>query len=118
MTTQVASLQAIFTADTTSLMRGLGSVDRALDAAGGKLGKLGSSLTSFGTQLGALTAPAVGMFLAATNAALTFDESMTNINSILQLSQEDIGALGDEILAMGRDSIAGPQEVALAFYDI
>lgn len=118
MTTTVASLEAVFTANTTNLTSGLHKADTAITGFGKKLESIGGNLTSLGSQMGALSAPAVGMFGAAINSAMGFDEAMTNANSILQLSGEEIGAISDEILAMGTNSLAGPQALAEAFYEI
>ncbi len=118
MSTIVSSLEAVFSADTSSLTSGLSQADSAITGFGNKLQSIGGKISAFGAQLGAVAAPAVMAFSIAATSAMGFNESMTNANSILQLSEEQIGAVSNEILAMGTDAIAGPQAVADSYYDI
>lgn len=90
----------------------------ATDTFVGKVERAGQKLTSFGASLGTLLQPAVSSFESAAGAAFDFNETMTNTQAVMGATQEEIKALSSEILEIGRNSRAGPQMVADAFYDI
>lgn len=117
--TTIASLAVEITGNTSGLDRAMSSADRSVKGFGGKIQ---SGLDSIGMggalALGAMGAAAVKFGTDSVKAAVGFDESMANINSILQLSGGEIDALGGKILAFGANTRAGPQAAADAFYEI
>ena len=84
----------------------------------GGLDSAGSGLQSAGVGLAAIFAPAVAGLAAATNAAITFEESLVNISAVTGILGDDLDTLSDQIMGIGENSRYGPQAVAEAFYDI
>jgi TP901 family phage tail tape measure protein len=78
----------------------------------------GKSVTSLGQDMIRISAPLVGGFGLAIKSAMDFDRAMTNAAAILGNSRDEMVGLNAEILRIGSESIAGPQAVAEAFYDI
>jgi TP901 family phage tail tape measure protein len=122
----VGNLNIKITADTRGVDAGISKTKRALgdvtNTAQGFGSKLQAGFDAVGIggalAIGAVTA-AVGKFATdSVKAAVSFDSSMANINSILQLSGTEIDALGGKILAFGATTRAGPQAAAEAFYEI
>ncbi len=93
-------------------------LDGALDGLTSGFRSLGESLLDAGLSLGGLTAPLVAGLSLATRQAMSFDESMTNVQAILKASDADIKTLSEDILNLGANSRAGPQATAEAFYEI
>ena len=96
------------------LINGKDNVTGVLSGVGDKIGKLGSNITSIGVQATAITAPITAAFGAAVVSSVTFDETMTNVGSVLGKNHEQMQALNDQIIEIGRNSRAGPQEAAEA----
>jgi TP901 family phage tail tape measure protein len=122
----VGNLNIKITADTRGVDAGITKTKRALkstaDEVQGWGAKLQSKLDSVGLggvlAIGAITAGVIKFGVDSVKASVGFDKSMTNINSILQLSGTEIDALGGKILAFGATTRAGPQAAAEAFYEI
>ena len=69
------------------------------------------------TMLGIGAAAAVPIGLAA-KAGIDFGREMANVNSILQLSDEEIAALGDSVQGLSATTAKAPAELAAGLYDI
>jgi TP901 family phage tail tape measure protein len=90
---------------------GLAGIGQRIDA-------VGQQISGIGIQITRAFAP-VGIALGfATKGAIDFQESMVNVQAVTGKSADEMKALSAEVLAIGRNSRAGPQEVAKAFYDI
>lgn len=117
MATLVASLEATLNL-TDNMTPGLKKADGNLSKFGGKLTATGDKLKSMGAKMTLWTAPlAAGLFFA-TNSAANFDKAMTNSAAILGFNAEEMEELNEQILDMGRNSVAGPQAVAEAFFTV
>ncbi|HML23522.1 MAG TPA: phage tail tape measure protein [Aggregatilinea sp.] len=99
--------------------------DAASDVVNGVINKvtgafdgMSKKMVKAGAILGIASAPLIGGLTDAVNTATVFDESMTNVQSVLGATTDEVAALSDDILALGADSRAGPQAAADAFYDI
>lgn len=99
---------------TPSLKKAEGGLSRLGDS----LKSAGQKVSNFGGNLLKMSAPIVAGFGIAVNAAMGFDESLTNTAAVLGLTRDQTAALGDQLLQIGVDSQAGPQAVADAYYDI
>jgi TP901 family phage tail tape measure protein len=87
----------------------------ALGTAGGNLGQqLGVAGKAMGIAGAAIGAPLVG----AGKLAVDFGREMANVNSILQLTPDEIAALGDQVQALSPQVNKAPAELAAALYDI
>lgn len=83
-----------------------------------KLQDLGSSFASTGAKMTAFSAPvAIGMGLAVAKTR-EFDRTMSNVFSITQQTGDEAKTLRSELLSIGSGTVAGPQRVAEAYYDI
>lgn len=114
---QVASLYGVLNLR-DNMTPGLNTALGNARSFGSSLQTIGSQVTSFGQNLTAITAP-IGAGLAASLAqSNTFSRSMSNVNSILGISGQEAAALRAQLLAYGGDTVAGPQAVADAYYQI
>lgn len=114
---QVASLYGVLSLR-DNMTPGLRDAKRETDSFGSRLSAVGSQITDLSSRMTMLTAPigaAMGYGIAQSNQ---FSRSMSNINAILQLSTGDASALRSELLAIGGNTVAGPQAVAEAYYEI
>jgi TP901 family phage tail tape measure protein len=85
---------------------------------GRQVSSVGSSITRFGAVTTAALAP-VGIALAASvRSAVEFDSAITNIGAVMGSTRAEIDAMGATLLEMGANTRFGPQQVALAMYDI
>jgi TP901 family phage tail tape measure protein len=89
-----------------------------LQAAGGDADGLGEKLANAGTRITLATAGIAAGLASAAAAAISYDASMTNTAAVLGLTRDEQAALSSEILAFSRNTVAGPQAVSEAFYDI
>lgn len=97
----------------------------AKDAASSVIGSIGDSLSSAGGSLvkwgTALTIATAGIGLALGNAsqeAMKYNESITNTAAVLGLTGDAQQKLSDDLLDFSKNTRAGAQEVAAAYYDI
>src|SRR5688572_12963935 len=87
-------------------------VDSRLDSAAGKVGGLGKLMdTAFVGAMAAAGAKFVSM-------SVQFDKAMTNTGAVLGKTRQQLTGLRADLLSFGSDTIAGPQKVADAYYDV
>lgn len=115
--TEVASLFATISLK-DNLTSGLSTARGTLAAFGSNIDALGQKMVAVGSAGQQMMQPFTNAVIDSVTAAMDFDEAMTNANSILMLSGSEIDAISDKILAMGANAMAGPQQVANAYYDI
>ena len=117
MATQVASLFALlFLKD--SMSPGLKQADNSLDSFSGKLTNTGKKLQGMGQKMTLWTAPLTLGLMSSVKMATNFEKSMANVGAILGDSADEMEDLSDAILEMGANSVAGPQAVADAYFDV
>lgn len=97
-------------------------MSKELDKAGDSLSRVSSNLTNVGTKMtAAITAPLVGIGIAASKMSMDFDAAMRNIQSISKQSDESLGQLGQTFKDMSMDmslTVDSAQNLAEAFYSI
>lgn len=119
MTTTVATLQAVITADSTGFIRSMDSVRGSISGVEQQSGSLAQTMGKVGaTMTAAVTLPLLGIAAAGVKAASGFDASMHNINSIVHMTGEQMDALSAKTLAFGSTTREGPQAVADALYQV
>lgn len=101
-----------------SFSRPLREAEQQLESLGRTASNVGRGISTVGLSLSLLAAPAIAGLADATRSAVEFDRSVTNIRSLTGQSTEEFAAMKDELLRLGSESIAGPQAVADAMYDI
>ena len=117
MADKVASLYGELSLKDT-MTPALKKAEGSLSSFGGSLKAAGQKVANFAGDLFKISAPVVAGFGIAINAAMGFDEAMTNTAAVMGLTRDQTAALGDQLLQIGMDSQAGPQAVANAYYDI
>lgn len=119
MTTTIATLQAVITADSTGFARAMDGVRAQIAGVEGQAGSMTKAMRSLGTTMtAAVTLPLVGMGAAVVRTASDFDAAMRNINSIAFLSETQLKALSDRTLEFGSSIRSGPQAAAEALYTV
>jgi TP901 family phage tail tape measure protein len=103
-----SAVRVVFLGDSSSAVR---SVSR-LESAFGGLGRTAK------LAAGALAIGIVGGLAAATKAAVDFDKSMRNVNSIAKLSEGQFQSLEKRVLALGKTTGQTPKVLADGLYDI
>lgn len=110
-----AELVGLITADASGLEKAVKQSKISLLS----LGDMFQSVGKIGAHAGvAIAAAAAGATTAAVAMASQFEKTMKNIQAASGKSADEIARLGPEILKIGSNSVAGPQKVAAAFYDI
>jgi TP901 family phage tail tape measure protein len=119
---EVATLEVVYKADTTSFDRGTKAVENSLrgvaDGATQMLADVGGQITSLGSSLVQVAGPVAAVFGVATGNALDFNKAMANAFSIIEVTGAEADRLYDIILDKGSDAVAGPQMVAEAYFDV
>jgi len=103
-----SAVRVIFLGDSASAVR---SVSR-LESSFGSLGKTAKLVT------GAIGIAMVGALAGATKAAIDFDRSMRNVNSIAKLSETQFKSLEKQVLSLGKQTGQTPKVLADGLYDI
>lgn len=122
MTTTVASLQAIFTANTTQLDQAIGRVESGLRGLGQSVGRsldtIGSNMTMAGARIGIGIAPLVLLGKAGLNTATQFDTSMAEISARTGLVGDDLKRIEEYALQMGATTTFSANQAADAFLQL
>jgi TP901 family phage tail tape measure protein len=108
-----------------SLFATIGLEDKmtgALEKAHGSLENFGGGIPGIGAALGGMAvagvAAAGAIGVASVAMAAKFDSSLKNIQAVTGKTNEEMQALAGELNSLGANSVAGPQKVAEAMYDI
>lgn len=118
MAVQVASLFGVLNLDDSQFKRKVGDAGRDLTGLGGQMQRIGGQMQRVGAQMTLITAPiALGMG-AAINQTRDFDRTMSNVFAITGQVGDEADALRTQLLSFGGNTVAGPQRVAEAYYDI
>lgn len=118
MPVQVASLFGVLNLDDTQFKRKMGDAERGMTGLGGRMRDLGGNMQRFGGQMTLITAPlALGLGVAISQTR-EFDRTMTNVFAITGQAGDAAAALRNTLLSYGGDTVAGPQRVAEAYYEI
>lgn len=102
----IASLVALIGADTSGFESGLGRVQTGLGAVVTGLG---------GIALAGALAFGSGQVVGQ---AAEFESTLKNIQSVTGQTGAEIQGLSEDLLSIGANSVAGPQAIAAAYYDI
>lgn len=116
MTTTVATLKAVFTADTADFDKGKRKVESGLSNLGSSISGLGDSMSGIGRSMIGFAAPVTAALGGAVYAAMDFDEQLRNIQAVTGDSTANIDALGQSIIDM--NTRFSSTELATTFYDI
>jgi len=114
---QVASLYGLLTLKDEFSSK-LADAERNAQSFGSRIQDAGGNISRLGTRMTAATAPIAAGLGVAINDSRNFSRTMSNINSILGISGQEAADLRAKLLAYGGNTVAGPEKVAQAYYDI
>ncbi len=100
------------------IVHGRNEADGAIKGVEGRLDSIAKKTKDVGGALVAIAGPPAAAFIAAGAAAMTYDESLTNIQAVTGKTDDEIKNMSASLMAMARDSRFGPQAVADSMYDI
>lgn len=116
MTTTVASLQAIFTANTGQLDAAIGRVKSGLSGLGGSVGSsvasVGASMQTMGARIGLGIAPLVLLGRQGIRTATDFDSAMMEISARAGIVGDDLKQIEQYALEMGATTVFSANEAA------
>ena len=91
----------------------------ALNATGEKLKKVGSTTTDVGKKLSVgVTAPIVGIGVAAVKVGMDFESSMSKVSAISGATGGDFKKLNDQALQLGQDTAFSAKQAADGMTDL
>jgi uncharacterized protein YukE len=108
----VGVVKAIITADTTQLKKGMNDAQRSMDQLGKNMTKVGKSMTM------KVTMPLVGIGVAAAKMASDFEYSMTQIETLVGRSAQEVETLKGSVLGLSGETGRAPKELADAMFFI
>ena len=108
----VGIVRAIITADIAGLKKGLNQAQGSLDQFSSKAKAAGKAMTM------KVTAPLVGAGVAAAKMAGDFEFSMTQIESLVGRSAEEVAQLKTNVLGLAGETGRAPKELADAMFFI
>lgn len=114
---QVASMFGVINLR-DNMTSGLNSALNNARGFGTQITSLGDNIQNMGTRMTAATAPISAGLLTSIRQSQTFNRSMSNINSILGITGDEAAILRQQLLDYGGSTVAGPQAVAEAYYQI
>lgn len=95
-------------------LQGFGSL---ISKTGAEIGKLGRSLTNFGLSASIfLTLPVLAAGRAVVSSAVTFEQSMTKIITLVGLAGDQVEQLGQQVVRLGPELGKSPNELAEALF--
>lgn len=92
------------------------AIDRLEAVIGADISGLQSGLKAAKGLLGGFAATAAAGFVV--KSASDFDKNLRNIQATARLSNAQMAVMNKELLDLGRNSVAGPQAVSEAMYDV
>ena len=108
----VGVVKAIVTADVAQLKKGMNEAQRSLDNFSKNAKAVGKSMTM------KVTAPLVGMGVAAGKMASDFEFSMTQIETLVGRTAQEVDTLKGSVLGLSGETGRAPKELADAMFFI
>jgi TP901 family phage tail tape measure protein len=116
--TTIAELQGILTLDDSQFKSGLEGARGGMSSLGAGIQSAGQRMTRFGIGASLALAPVTLFLRSSIGAFREFDVAMTNSQTILGATNEEMEILSDQVLDIGRHTGLGPQAVAEAFFTV
>jgi TP901 family phage tail tape measure protein len=91
---------------------GMRKIGRNVERFGSKVGKVGKKLTT------SLTVPIAAAGALSVKMFADFEQGMSNVATLIDTTTEDLGAMSDRVLQLGREIPAGLGEMTQALFDI
>ena len=118
MTETIATLQTIFSSNTSAFESGMRTVETRLNKAGKKLTAFGDDLSSTGGELAPLALGLSAIGVSSLNTASNFDSAMAEISARTGLVGDDLTMISDLALQMGADTAFSANQAADAFLQL
>jgi TP901 family phage tail tape measure protein len=122
MTTTVATLQALFTANTSDFEAGAGRVESTMQNMGQRIGSsltnVGNSMKDMGMSFAPMAAALSAVGYAGIGAASNFDSSMAEISARTGIVGTQLQQISDFALQMGADTSFSAQQAADGFLQL
>lgn len=122
MSLTVASMMAVFGADTSQFDAGVGRVKTGLSGIGQSMGgtvqQAGAGMTQIGAQLAMVTAPLAALGTVSINTAKQFDSSIAEISARTGIVGDDLESIKQYALDMGAATAFSSQQAADAFLQL
>jgi len=112
MSTTVATIKAVVTADTSKFTAGMQGAERQADGFRTKAGALAKQMR------GPMTAALAGVGVAAVKSAVNFESSMSKIESLVGIAGDEVEAMKDQVLGLAGETARAPGELADAMFFI
>lgn len=81
--------------------------------------RVGQSVTNVGTKMTAgLSVPIVGIGAAATKGFADFEKGMASVSTLIDTNTENLGAMGEEVLRIGRETPVAVEDLTGALFDV
>jgi TP901 family phage tail tape measure protein len=118
MVTTIAEMQGILTLDDSQYKSAMQNAAENTRNLGSSIRNAGSQITKFGVGASLALAPVTVFLGSSVNAFREFDVAMTNSQTILGVTNEEMSILSDQVLEMGANTGLGPQAVADSFFTV
>lgn len=118
MSTKVASLHGELSLDDSRFRAGLTTSRQNLGNFGNIIQGTGAAAQGLGDRLSNAGQMGVNALMPMVEQAGAFGTSMTNVQAVLNKTDDEMAELNATILDIGADAVAGPQAVADAYYDV
>lgn len=115
MAERLAYLEAVVGADITEFRKSMRDIRNDVGILSETISGIGGAAR---TMTFAFTAPMVALGTYAVQAASGFDAAMRNINSIMQLSEDQFAGLSEEVMNFAKTTRAGVVPATEALYEI
>jgi len=103
--------------DTSDLQQKLRAAGSDLKDVGANFQQVGSAMTQVGTRMtAAITVPILGVAGAATKMGADFESTMTQINTLVGVNQDQVKSWSRDLLKLGPEVGKSPRELAEALF--
>lgn len=118
MVTTIAQLQGVLTLDDAQFKGGLNEAKGGMSSLGSGIQSAGVKMTKFGVGASLALTPVTLFLKSSIGAFREWDVAMTNSQTILGATNEEMEVLNAQVLEIGANSRAGPQAAADAYFTI
>lgn len=111
-------VSGLITLDDSQLTSGINNARTGFSSIGSGIQSAGMQITKFGVGASVALAPVTLFLNSSIGAFRDFDVAMTNSQTILGATEEEMDILNAQILEMGANTGLGPQAVADSFFTV
>lgn len=112
------NVSGVFTLDDSNLISGIENAKTGFRSVGSNIQSAGVKITKFGVGASLALAPVTLFLKSSVSAFRDFDVAMTNSQTILGATNEEMEILSAQVLEIGANTGLGPQAVADSFFTV